>query len=69
MNKEFLLFVLVAVFVFFAALNLQVNSAFLLGSESSTCSSSINFISTPYLADPTVFDVQDKELVVLRIDD
>jgi len=69
MSKEFLLFVLVAVFVFFAALNLQVNSAFLLGSESSTCSSSINFISTPYLVDPTVFDVQDKELVVLRIDD
>lgn len=69
MSKEFLLFVLVAVFVFFAALNLQVNSAFLLGSGTQICSSSINLISTPYLADPTVFDGQDEELVVLRIDD
>jgi hypothetical protein len=69
MSKEFLLFVLVAVFVFFAALNLQVNSAFLLGSGTQTCSSSANFISTPYLADTTVFDGQGKELVVLRIDD
>jgi hypothetical protein len=68
MHEQLLLILLLAVFVFFASLNIQLNSDFLL-SENKQTSSCSNFISTPYLADPTVFDLQDKELTIVRLDE
>lgn len=68
MYKKLLLLFLLAVLAFFVTLNIQLNSAFLL-SESRETSSCSNFISTPYLANPTVFDSQDKELTIVRLDE
>jgi len=66
MYKKLLLLFLLAALAFFVTLNIQLNSAFLL-SESRETSSCSNFISTPYLADPNVFDEQDKELEVFIV--
>jgi len=68
MYKKLLLLFLLAILAFFVTLNIQLNSAFLL-SESRETSSCSNFISTPYLADPTVQDSQDKELIIVRLDE
>lgn len=68
MRKQLLLILLLAVFIFFASLHIQLNSGFLL-SENKQTSSCSNFISTPYLADPTVQDSQDKELIIVRLDE
>ena len=68
MYKKLLLLFLLAVLAFFVTLNIQLDSAFLL-SESRETSSCSNFISTPYLADPTVQDSQDKELIIVRLDE